>query len=96
MLWHPAQLLLTTCQLYGLAWFALHPRFDAPGAQHFTADPVLFWTIAYGLNAVWGFVCPMLWLSSWRALNNAMFGGHLVLWVPEDALEEAGEGEEEE
>ena len=84
---HPAQLLLTTCQLYGLAWFALHPAFDASATQHFTADPVLFWVVAYGLNAVWGLVCPMLWLSSWKAVNAACFGGHLVLYIPDDALE---------
>ena len=26
---HPAQLILTTCQIYGLIWFALHPMFDS-------------------------------------------------------------------
>ena len=29
----------------------------------------------------------MLWLSSWKAVNAACFGGHLVLYIPDDALE---------
>lgn len=38
---HPAQIILCTCQLYGLTWFTLQPLFTVHGlAAHFSSDPV--------------------------------------------------------
>lgn len=40
---HPLQILLCTCQIYGLTWFTLQPIFSDTGiAGHFSSDPVRF------------------------------------------------------
>lgn len=60
---HPLQIILCTCQLYGLTWFTLQPIFSHEGlAHHFSSDPVLFWAIAVGCNAPWA-VFPSLLLG---------------------------------
>jgi len=49
---HPLQLIVSTCQMYGLSWFILHGVFsDEPIAS---SDPFLFWVIFVGLNMPWG------------------------------------------
>jgi cholestenol delta-isomerase len=48
---HPCQIILSTCHLYGLAWFTLHTAFSSiPVAS---SDPFLFWVVFVGLNAPW-------------------------------------------
>lgn len=40
---HPLQIILCTCQLYGLTWFILQPMFSDTGiAGHFSSDPVIY------------------------------------------------------
>lgn len=73
---HAAQLVLTTCQIYGLVWFVLQPLFSETGyAGHLSSDPFLFWGIAVGMNAPWGVVPPILFYKSWRAITACQRNG---------------------
>ena len=72
---HPAQLILTTCQIYGLIWFALHPMFDS-SIQHLSTTPFLFFAVAFGLNGPWGIFPPMLWVQSWRKILDSLQESH--------------------
>ena len=68
---HPAQLIVTTCQIYGLIWFSLHPMFDS-SIQHLSTNPFLFFAVAFGLNGPWGIFPPMLWVQSWRKIMESL------------------------
>jgi len=70
---HPMQLILTTMQIYGLVWFAIHPYFTEEGySGHFSADPILCWLVAFGANAPWGIFPPILWYKSFSAICKGM------------------------
>lgn len=43
------QIIVCTCQMYGLAWFAAHPFFSVE--QISSSDPFLYWVIFVGFNA---------------------------------------------
>jgi len=60
------QVIVCTCQLYGLIWFTLHPLFsDTPQV---TSDPFLFWVILVGLNGPWAIAPPLLLFNALRSL----------------------------
>jgi cholestenol delta-isomerase len=70
---HPLQIVLCTCQLYGLAWFTLQPIFSDTGlAGHFSSDPVLFWVVAVGCNAPWAIFPTILLIQSFQACVEKM------------------------
>jgi hypothetical protein len=48
---HVLQLTVSTCQMYGLTWFMAQPVFAA--VESLTTDPLLFWVVAFALNAPW-------------------------------------------
>jgi len=66
---HVLQLTLCTCQMYGLVWFTLHPLFAL--SESLTTDPLLFWGIAFAMNAPWGIFPPILWYKSSKAVEHA-------------------------
>jgi len=70
---HPLQLVITTCQIYGLVWFILHPICDPKGhADHITSDTFLFWFLVVGMNAPWGIVPPLLFYDSYRNIVQGL------------------------
>jgi len=64
------QVIVCTCQMYGLAWFASHPFFSVE--QISSSDPFLYWVIFVGFNAPWGIVPPMMLLSALYKINRTM------------------------
>jgi len=64
---HALQLCTSTCQMYGLAWFTLHPLFTTE--QQVTHDPFLFVVVLIGMNAPWAIIPPVLWYESFKALS---------------------------
>ena len=70
---HPLQLVITTCQIYGLVWFILHPMCDPKGhVDHITSDTFLFWFLVVGMNAPWGIVPPFLFYQSYRHIVQGL------------------------
>ena len=70
---HPLQLVITTCQIYGLVWFILHPMCDPKGhVDHITSDTFLFWFLVVGMNAPWGIVPPLLFYQSYRHIVQGL------------------------
>jgi hypothetical protein len=45
------QIIVCTCQIYGLAWFASHPFFSVDKVA--SEDPFLYWVVFIGFNAPW-------------------------------------------
>jgi len=69
---HPIQIILSTCQIYGLVWFIIQPIFyDQKVASD---DPFLFWVIFVGLNAPWAIFPPILLIQSVTAVTRLTRG----------------------
>jgi cholestenol delta-isomerase len=65
------QVILCTCQMYGLIWFILYPEFNVGGLASIASfDPFLFWVIFFGLNAPWGIFPPVLLYKAVKAINH--------------------------
>jgi cholestenol delta-isomerase len=64
------QLIVCTCQIYGLIWFILQPAFGEGLHSIASEDPFLFWIIFFGLNAPWGIFPPILLYKAISHMNS--------------------------
>jgi cholestenol delta-isomerase len=62
------QIVVCTCQMYGLTWFVAHPAFSIE--QVASSDPFLYWVIFVGFNAPWGIVPPIMMMQALRHVNG--------------------------
>ncbi len=66
---HPLQIIVCTCQLYGLTWFTLQPIFSHTGlAGHFSSDPVSCFEFKFVVPciALFGYVVRRCYFGLWR------------------------------
>ncbi|CAF1599937.1 unnamed protein product, partial [Didymodactylos carnosus] len=64
---YPLQIIVCTCQIYGLIWFILQPEFTEGGLYSVASkDPFLFWVLFVGFNSPWAAFPPILLFKAFK------------------------------